>query len=480
MLYPMPLRINLEPDGRVLLFTLGLTAFTGLALGLAPAFRTTRTDLTPTLKEGGDVRLGRRRRLNLRNLLVASQVAGSLALLLITGFLVIGHRRIVETEVGFDPRRLYLISLDPVRDGYSREQAAAFFRKLLERVRRLPAMTSASVTDSVPMSMIGKPGTAYSVDGPGGSKVIRYARRSSVGEDFFDTVGIDVVRGRSFRNEDETDRSRTAIVSENLAQECWKGKDPLGQRFEIGNDELPRFGLAGSSGGGRTPISGRPETFEVVGVAKNVRDGLTVASPGVIYLPLRPRDYGRPGLHGVTLVVRVAPGIDAISAVRREISAIDEKLTPFDARSMPEQIDQLMFPVQAALWTYSFIGVFGLILTSVGLAGVTAYSVAQRRREIGIRVALGARSADVLRLVMREGSIMVAAGTGIGLALAWAAMRMLAAALSFIARTTGRNTSTPALLIGAPLLLAAVALVACYLPARQSLRVDPVVALRQE
>ena len=211
-----------------------------------------------------------------------------------------------------------------------------------------------------------------------------------------------------------------------------------------------------------------------------MRDGLTVASPGVIYLPLRPRDYGRPGLHGVTLVVRVAPGIDAISAVRREISAIDEKLTPFDARSMPEQIDQLMFPVQAALWTYSFIGVFGLILASVGLAGVTAYSVARRRREIGIRVALGASSGDVLRLVMREGSVVVAAGTVIGLALAWAAMRALAAVLSVIASTSGRNTSTTVLLMGAPLLLAAVALVACYLPARKSLRVDPVVALRQE
>ena len=330
------------------------------------------------------------------------------------------------------------------------------------------------------MSMSGKPGTAYSVGGPGGSKVIRYARRSSVGEAFFDTLGIDVVRGRSFRREDETDRSRAAIVSENLAQECWKGEDPLGQRLEIGNDEMPQFGALGSSGGGRTPISERPEVFEVVGVAKNVRDGLTVAPPGMIYLPLRPRDYGRPRLHGVTVIVRVAPGVDAIGAVRREISAIDEKLTPFDARSMPEQIGQLMLPVQAALWTYSFIGVFGMILASVGLAGVTAYSVARRRREIGIRVALGARSADVLGLVMKEGAVLVALGTVLGLALAWAGMRALAAALSVIARTTGANAFHPLILLGAPLLLAALALVACYLPARKSLRVDPVVALRQE
>ena len=480
MPYPMPLNINLEPDGRVLLFTLGLTVFTGLALGLAPALRATRADLTPALKDSDNVRLGRRWRLSLRRLLVVSQVAGSLALLLITGFLVTGQRRITGTEVGFDPQRLYLISLDPVRDGYSSERAAAFFDRLLERLRRLPAVTSASVTDSVPMSMIGKPGTAYSVGGLGGSKVIRYARRSSVGEDFFDTIGIDVVRGRSFRKQDQADRSRVAIVSENLAHVCWNGEDPLGQRLEIGNDEIPRLDLVGSSGGGRTPISERIEAFEVVGVAKNVRDGLTVEAPGMIYLPLRPADYAQPGLHGLTLMVRAAPGVDAIGVIRREISSLDKKLTPFDAQSMPEQIDQLMFPVQAALWTYGFIGVFGLILASVGLAGITAHSVAQRRREVGIRVALGAQNADVLGLVMKEGAVLVVVGTGMGLALAWAGMRSLAAVMSSIARTAGTGTSDPVLLVCAPLLLAALALVACYLPARKALRVDPVVALRRE
>lgn len=478
MRYPMPLDLHLEPDGRVLLFTIGLTVFTGVVLGLAPAFRATRTDLTPALKQGGDARFGVRRRLSLRNLLVVSQVAGSLALLLITGFLVIGHRRIAGTEVGFDPRGLYLISVDLVRGGYSGEQGAAFFRELLDRLKRLPAVTSASVADSVPMSMVGKPETAYSAAGPDGSKMLHSARLSSVGRDFFNTFGIPVLRGRGFRQQDEADGSMTAIVSERLARDCWKDQDPIGRRLEIGNEEAPRL-----SEGGRSPISKRAEVFEIVGVAKNVRDGLNPGPadyPAVIYLPLRPADYARPALHGVTFAVRAAPGVDAIGVMRREISAIDAKLTPFDARGMPGQIGEMLFPVNVMLWTYAFIGAFGLILTSVGLAGVTAYSVARRRREIGIRVALGARSADVLRLVMREGSIMVAAGMGIGLALAWAAMRMLAAALSFIARTTGTSAPDPVLLVGAPLLLAALALIACYVPARKSLRVDPVVALRQE
>jgi ABC-type antimicrobial peptide transport system permease subunit len=220
-----------------------------------------------------------------------------------------------------------------------------------------------------------------------------------------------------------------------------------------------------------------------VGVAKNVRDGLVLVAadgPAVIYLPLHPADYARTTLQGVTLAVRAAPGADAMSAVRREISTIDTNLTPFNTRSMPDQIGQLMFPVRAALWTYGCIGVFGLILASVGLAGVTAYSVTQRSREIGIRIAMGAQSSDVLGLVMREGAVLVTVGTLIGFAGARVGTRLLAAFMSEVARTSGTSSTDPALLIGAPLLLGGLALAACYVPARKSTRVDPIVALRQE
>jgi len=199
-----------------------------------------------------------------------------------------------------------------------------------------------------------------------------------------------------------------------------------------------------------------------------------------LYRALRPADYARPSFEGVTLMVRAMPGVDALGAVRREIAAMDDKLTPFNARSMPEQIEQLMFPVRVALWTYGCLGVFGLILASVGLAGVTAYSVTQRRREIGIRIALGAQSADVLGLVMKEGAVLLALSTLIGLAGAQAGIRLLSAIMSQIARTAGTSASDPVLLVGAPLLLAGLALAACYVPARNSLPIDPVVALRQE
>ena len=272
--YPMPLHFDLQPDGRVLLFTLGLSAFTGLAFGLAPALQATRTDLTPALKEGGNVRLRRYRRLSLRNVLVLSQVAASLALLLITGFLVLGHRQMTGVEVGFDTRNLYVISLDPVRDGYSGAQAAAFFQKLLDRVKALPAIASASLGDSAPMQMMGKPTVPFSVDG----RAVFSARQFVVGKEYFDTLGVPILRGRGFRKEDEADDAMAAVVSERLARDCWKGQDPLGRRIEIGSAGIARIqhrpdGLRAAaqhsgtdarvrSGGGRSQLPGRPRDDE--------------------------------------------------------------------------------------------------------------------------------------------------------------------------------------------------------------------------
>jgi ABC-type lipoprotein release transport system permease subunit len=185
-------------------------------------------------------------------------------------------------------------------------------------------------------------------------------------------------------------------------------------------------------------------------------------------------------MQGWTLVVRARPGVDVLTQVLREISGVDDRVKPFHARSMTEQIDGFMAPVRGALWTCGCIGIFGLILASVGLAGVTAYSVTQRRREIGIRVALGAQRSDVLGLVMREGAILILIGAAIGVAAGGAGLRLLSAGLSAVARTAGTSMSDPALLVGPPLLLAAVALIACYLPARKSLRIDPAVSLRED
>jgi hypothetical protein len=267
-----------------------------------------------------------------------------------------------------------------------------------------------------------------------------------------------------------------------LARALWGGKEAVGRSIEIRNGEIaaPKI-LPGSFDYRPAVPGGGVQNVEVVGVAADVAEGLVVGKPRpAIYFPLRPHSFSHPSLQGITLMVRAAPGADALTAVRREIEAIDDRITPFNARSMNEQIDQFMAPLRMAAWTYGLIGVFGLVLASVGLAGVTAYSVAQRRREVGIRIALGAENRDVLSLVMKDGILLVMAGTIIGMGGAWAGARLLSAMNSSVGAVSSTNTSDPTVLFGAPLLLALLAAVACYLPARRSVSVDPAIVLRQE
>jgi predicted permease len=480
MPYPMPVSFDLNPDWHALLFALTVTGLAGLAFGLAPALQATRTDLTPALKEGGNIQLRRHRRLSLRNGLMLCQMAGSLTLLLLTGFLGLGIQTTMGIQQGFDSRNLYLISLDPVRDGYSGAQAAAFFQKLLDRVKRLPSVVAATLTDTVPVAMDGNTGATFSDTHAGGEKSMHSARRHTVGKDYFETAGIPILLGRGFREEDEANGAAAVIVSEELVRAYWKGSQVLGRRIEIGAGRPSAgFGVTPGTFDLRPGVLGKEHrAFEVVGVSKDVAEDLVASKKHpAIYFPLQRADYAQPSLRGVTLMVRGLPGVDVVGAVQHEISATDASLTPFNARSMTEQIAQFMASLRSAAWTWNLLGAFGLILASVGLAGVTAYTVTLRRHEIGIRMALGAQKSDVLRLVMKEGAALITAGTLIGMAFTWAGVRLMSGFFFSVASVT---TFDPALWIGAPLLLASLALVACYVPARRSMRVDPAIALRQE
>jgi predicted permease len=480
MPYPVPVTFDLSPDLRVLLFTLAATGATGVAFGLIPAWQATRADLTPALKEGGNIQLRRHRRLNLLNGLMLCQMAGSLCLLLLTAFLGLGIQTTVGIQRGFDSSNLYLVSLDPVRDGYSGAQAAALFDKLMSRVRSLPSVTSATLTETVPVAMDGNTGATLYDARVETVKALRSARKHIVGQDYFETAGIPILRGRSFRKEDEKAGAEAVIVSQELVRAYWAGEEVLGRRIAIGNGEAAGgFGVVPGPFDFRTTNSGNGrQEFEVVGVAGDVSEDLIASKKHpAIYLPLRPPDYGQPSPRGVTLMVRGAPGADAMGAVQREIEATGAALTPFNARSMTEQIAEFMSALRSAAWTWNLLGAFGLILAATGLAGVTAYAVTQRGHEIGIRVALGARKRDVLGLVMKQGMIVVAAGTLIGMALTWAGVRLMS---SFFFSVASVQSFEPAVLIGAPLLLAGLALAACYAPARRALRIDPAIALRRE
>jgi len=267
------------------------------------------------------------------------------------------------------------------------------------------------------------------------------------------------------------------VVSEKLVREYWPGEPALGRVLDIGVPPVEAVqGMAPWNFDYRGKAGGR---YQVIGIARDAKtDPISEGVPPVIYFPLTAAHYSRPSLQGVTLLVRGAPGADVLGAVRRELAALDDRLAPFNARAMQQQVAEVMFLWRVTCGTYGTVGAFGLVLAAVGLAGVTAYSVRQRTREMGIRMALGARGGHVLGLVMLESAVLVTLGSVLGLAGAWAGTRALAWVFYSSMRV---NASTdPWLLAAAPGLLAALALAGCYLPARRALRIDPAVTLREE
>jgi predicted permease len=474
--HAMPVRFNVEVDWRVLVFTIGLTALTGLAIGLLPAIQATGPELVPALKEGANLQLRKGRAFGVRNLLVVSQMAGSLTLLLVTGYIVFGMKSMMSGASGFDAGNTQLISVDPIRDGYSASQAEEFFPKLLDRVKALPGVVAATWTEAIPMQPSGQMTFTTDIDG---SKLVDQATKYVVGSDYFQIMGTRILRGRGFVKDDEKGSARSIVVSEALAQSIWKNDDPVGRKLSLVDRNDVTFGLMGGSVFDYRTAS-PDQSYVVVGVAADVLE-TPVAQPGpAVYLPMTEEDYAAPPFQGITLATRTTAGLDTSSTVRAQIAALDANLTTFSAETVDDWLEQVMFVVKIGLWSYGLMAAFGLVLASVGLAGVTAYSVSSRVHEIGIRLALGARSKDILRMIMAESMTLIAIGSCVGIGLAVLAMHVMAASMDPVAQTIQHSQSDLRIAAGALGVLVMVGLSACYLPARRSAKVDPVIALRQE
>ena len=462
----LPFQFDVRPDWHVLVFTLLLSGVVGMAFGLAPALAATRADVAPSLKEGAVTELRSYRKFGLRNILVVWQVAGSLMLLMVTGFVVLGFTKSTAINLGIDVDRIYLVSLDPLRDGYTQEQAAMLLDKLPERVRRAAGVRAVALSDTPPFTNANADKAQFSsANGEELNVQLRSATRQSIGTDYFATLGIPVLMGREFNDHDlhldsQKGGATPIVINQTAAHELFKQESPLGRR-----------------------VTEAGRSCEVVGVTRDTQASLlsNVVSPA-FYFPLGFQGQGQPQplTGGVSLVVSGVAGNDVLSSVRREIAAIDSNLTLFRVRTLREQVDDSLSYLRIGLYVYAGLGVFGLILASVGLAGVTAYSVARRRKEIGIRMALGASQPQVLRLVLREGLWLISVGTVLGMLGAAALSRVLSAMLNQLATALQTSTSSLTLIVGAPLLLAALAMIACYIPARNSAKIDPLKALRQE
>jgi macrolide transport system ATP-binding/permease protein len=448
-------------DWRAAAFAFGVAIVCGIGFSLAPALQATRADLTPALKEGTMLRLPGYRRFGLRNLLMVVQVAGSLMLLLMTGFLVMGISKASSIETKFDPHSMHLFSLDPVRDGYAAEKAQALFEKLPERLRSAGPVRGVALASEPPFTSEVEPRQLFAEDAPGTSGELQPVLEESVGAGYFATLSEPMLAGREFVEVDQgshADGSKAlpAVLNESAVRKLFGNGNAIGKRVRDDN-----------------------QSYEVAGVVRDMKD-VQGFSQAILYLPLTSRDFARPPAGGMTILVRSDAGTDALKAIRNEIAAIDPNLNIFHEQTLGEYLDHSRAALQFSLQTYGGIGVFGLVLAGIGLAGVTGYAVAQRRKEIAIRTALGASRAQVLGLVLREGTALVGVGTVLGFLGAIGIAKVVSTLANMFVDALKVGTNDPRLLVGAPLLLAAVAMLACYVPARGSASIDPLKALREE
>ncbi|MBO0860088.1 MAG: ABC transporter permease [Chloracidobacterium sp.] len=445
----IPLQIDLKPDARTLGFTLAASLLTGILFGLAPALQASKFDLAPMLKEGGAAGQSGGSA-QLRGLLVSAQIALSLTLLVGAGLCVRTLRNLRDFNHGLETDRVLTANLDPGRQNYTPEQAQLFYRRLLERVQTLPGAHAAGLSLGAPFTASGYNQDVYPEGkSPEGGRVnLRY---SVFTPNYFETIGATLLLGRQFSERDIAGAPDVAIINETAARLLWPNENPLGKRLVF---------LGGEAGGRR---------MEVVGVARDVKFSALEEIHAAIYMPVAQFYLGQE----MALHVRTIGRPETLAAaIEREVSALDRNLPVYDVRTLAARLDNSLTPQRLAALFISGFGLLALILASIGLYSVMAYSVAQRTQEIGIRIALGALARDVIILVIGQGMKLALIGMVIGLGIAWAFTRWVKSLLFGVSAT---DPLTFALIA---ILLTAVTLLACWIPARRATKVDPLIALK--
>ncbi len=451
--------LDVSPDARVLGFTLAISVLTGLLFGLAPAWQATRVNLTASLKDQTGASAGRSR-LALNKLLVGAQVALSVFLLIGAGLFVRSLRNLRSLDTGFDHENIVQFSIDP-GGGYNLEQRVNLNKQMLSRMEALPGARSAALSNSGLLSPFG---TLTGVTLPGD------ARRAdehppcwtlSVGPRFFETMKMPILAGREFGPQDERPASQDNQSASNAQP-----------RHVVINQMMARYFFGDENPIGKRLILEQQQELEIIGVAKGAKyRSLREPATHTFYLSY----FEQPTPRNMTLYLRtVGDPIDYAATVQRLVREIDPQLQVVELRTMTDVVNESLMNERFIAQTASAFSLFALLLACVGLYGVMSYAVARRTNEIGIRIALGALPANVVRMVMREVSLLIALGVGVGLAAAMATTRLVGALLFELSPTD------PLTIALATLMMIAVAALAGYLPARRASRIDPMVALRYE
>jgi predicted permease len=449
-----PIELNAALDARALLFTLAISALSGALFGLAPAWHASKFDLVPMLKDDQRVGGGRPARFRLRNLLVISQVAVSLVFLICAGLFMRSLRQANNVDPGFETGRVLTVPLDLSSAGYDEARGRLFYRQILDEVERTPGAQAAALAEGVPLKDGWGRYTVVAVEGhdsPGGDRP--GMRFNTVGPRYFETMGIPVLAGREFNPKDGEGAPFVAVVNETMARRFWPGQSPLGRRLRFiqENDALGPY-------------------YEVVGMVKDSKYRSLGEGPQPFFFVSAAQNYRR----RMTLHLRTAVEPSSLrSAVRDRIVTMDKDLL-VEVSTMRENVVDAFFPARVATAALGLIGLFGLSLALVGIYGVISYAVSQRTGEIGLRMALGAESRDILRLVIGQGLKLTLIGVVSGTMLSLAVTRLLTGMLA------GVSAADPLTFFAVPLLLTTVAFFACWIPARRATKVDPMTALRRE
>ncbi len=441
----IPISIEAPMDWRVFAFAFAASLLSGIAFGVVPALRSTRRELLPALKD--ERQLAGPRRSRLRSSLVVAQITVCLVLLISAGLCARSLLNARSIDPGFSTHNIAVALLDPGSLGYTEAQDREFYRMLLERVRGLPGVSSASLSDYLPL------GTSrilqgVQIDGssppPGEDSIL--VQVAYVAPDFFNTMGIPVLNGRDFSPRDSESGSHGVIVNQAMANRFWPGRNPIGLHFKVEKEQL-----------------------EIVGVVKTGKyRSLSEDPQAFMYRPLGSGSQE-------FLVVRTGAGEEAaLGEIRRVIQRLDPNVVPMEMESISQYMALPLFAAQTTGLLLAVFGAVALLLATIGLSGVVSYSVSQRTNEIGVRMALGADRSTVLKLILRQGMTLTGLGIALGLAVSFAATRVLSGLLY------GIKPADPLTFFAVSLFLAAVALLSCFLPARRAASLDPMKALRAE
>jgi predicted permease len=453
----LPITFNFQPDIRVYLFTLAAVIVTGAVVGITPALRVARIDVNSMLREGGRGSSDGRRRHLVRNALVMAQVAGSLLLLIVAGLFIRSAGKVREIDLGLNPAQVIDVPVDVHQLGYTEQQGRAFYREAEERLRALPGVVSVGQAFSVPLGLISS-SSRVTVEGhpletgqPEPSVLY-----NMISPDYFETLRVPLHRGRVFAKADSEKAAKVAVINEAMAKKFWPNEDVLGKRFRLSGAQGLENGF-----------------IEIVGVVQDGKYRGVVEEPQpFFYVPLEQSYMPLRTFHVRTSV----PPESMEVQIAAELQNLAPGLPISGVRTLKEDLEgingYLFFHLGAQLT--AAMGALGLILAVVGVYSVVSYAAVQRTHEIGIRMALGAKPRDILRMVLSQSLIMIGLGLGIGLAIAFAGTRLLASLL------VGVKSNDPATFIVVVGTLVSVALLACWLPARRATQTSPLVALRYE